>query len=167
MFYFKQRGDARPAGCIPLRSVRCHAVQYKGKEFVFEVIAPKISKGECARLVRVRRLTALRLVRARAVFNIQATSKHEMETWMKAIDLGSDYSNVSSPFNLEHRVHMGRGGAGAFVVASRVMSTCVCVCVCVCVCMFCACQVPALQTSGGLPARLQARSLCVLRRVRR
>lgn len=27
-----------------------------------------------------------------------------METWMKAIDLGSDFSNVSSPFNLEHRV---------------------------------------------------------------
>ena len=45
MFYFKQRGDPRPAGCIPLRSVRCHAVQFKGKEFVFEVIAPKISKG--------------------------------------------------------------------------------------------------------------------------
>jgi hypothetical protein len=92
MFYFKNRGDPKPAGVIPLRSVRCKTVTIKNKEFVFELIAPKISKQ----------------------FLIQATSKHEMETWIKAIDLGSDYSNVSSPFNLEHKIHVDFNSATGF-----------------------------------------------------
>mmetsp|Transcript_20370 Transcript_20370/g.34761 ORF Transcript_20370/g.34761 Transcript_20370/m.34761 type:complete len:488 (-) Transcript_20370:14-1477(-) len=92
MFYFKNRGDPKPAGVIPLRSVRCHVINFKNKEFVFELIAPKINKS----------------------FNIQATSKHEMETWLKAIDLGSDYSNVSSPFNLEHKIHVDFNSATGF-----------------------------------------------------
>jgi hypothetical protein len=93
MFYFKSRGDSRPAGVIPLRSARVRAAdKVKDKEFVFELNAPKLQK----------------------VFYIQCASQQEMDQWLRKVEDGADYSSVSSPFNIEHKIHVDFNSATGF-----------------------------------------------------
>eukprot|EP01112_Ceratiomyxa_fruticulosa_P016331 TRINITY_DN4917_c0_g1_i1.p1 TRINITY_DN4917_c0_g1~~TRINITY_DN4917_c0_g1_i1.p1 ORF type:complete len:503 (-),score=108.55 TRINITY_DN4917_c0_g1_i1:187-1695(-) len=92
LFYFKERSDERPVGIIPLRMARCSETNKLGKPFVFELTAPKISK----------------------VFFVQGNSKPEIDAWITAIDKGSEYSSVSSPYNVEHKIHVDFNSATGF-----------------------------------------------------
>eukprot|EP01113_Clastostelium_recurvatum_P046689 TRINITY_DN821_c0_g1_i1.p1 TRINITY_DN821_c0_g1~~TRINITY_DN821_c0_g1_i1.p1 ORF type:complete len:515 (+),score=116.71 TRINITY_DN821_c0_g1_i1:182-1546(+) len=72
---------------------RCQDLGAKfGKSYCFELTAPKISK----------------------VFLIQANSKGEVDAWMAAIDKGSEYSSVSGPYNVEHKIHVDFNSATGF-----------------------------------------------------
>jgi len=84
LFYFKDRKEANPQGVVPLRMCRVHETTKANKPFCFEVIAPKINKS----------------------FVIQANSRNEVNDWMKAIDKASEYSCVSSPYNVENKIHV-------------------------------------------------------------
>jgi len=84
LFYFKDRSDDKPVGAVPLR--RCHVEETNklGKPFTFELTAQKIGK----------------------TFFIQASSKVEVTEWIRALEKGAEYSCVSTPYNLEHNVHV-------------------------------------------------------------
>lgn len=49
------------------------------------------------------------------VFYIQANSKPEMDSWIKAIKEGTEFCVVSSPFGVEHSVHVDFNEAGLVV----------------------------------------------------
>jgi hypothetical protein len=60
-------------------------VQLVGHAYVFELTAPRINK----------------------TFLIEATSDAELVAWLDAIETAAQSaSNVSAPFNLEHRIHV-------------------------------------------------------------
>jgi len=86
LFYFKSRLDSKPVGYIPLKdAVVRRSDKYKGKrDFVFELVAPQIGKG----------------------FFIQASTQSDMEEWMKEIQASSEIEIVSSPFNVQHNIHV-------------------------------------------------------------
>lgn len=92
LFYFKDKLADVPLGSVPLRSCRVCFTDRVGKPFCFELTAPRINK----------------------VFYIQATSKAEAEEWMEAIEKGADYSCVSSPYNVEHKIHVDFNSATGF-----------------------------------------------------
>eukprot|EP01132_Coremiostelium_polycephalum_P004991 gene4991-6215_t len=91
LFYFKERDD-RPVGVVPLRMSRVSENKSLGKQHCFELVSPRINK----------------------TFYIQATSPDEMSAWMKAVEKGSEFSTVSSPFNLKHEVHVDFNSATGF-----------------------------------------------------
>jgi len=85
MYYFKDQKDPEPAGEVLLK--RCEVVpteKMSGREFCFELDAKAIDK----------------------VFYIQASSKREMDEWIDAIKKASDFSIVSQPFNVSHKLHV-------------------------------------------------------------
>tara|TARA_R110002050_G_scaffold34420_7_gene86965 strand:- start:1203 stop:2303 length:1101 start_codon:yes stop_codon:yes gene_type:complete len=86
LFYFKSRLDSKPIGHVPLKDAtikRCD--KYKGKrDYVFELNAIQIGK----------------------VFYIQASTNSDMEEWMKALQSASQIEVVSSPFNVQHNIHV-------------------------------------------------------------
>jgi hypothetical protein len=86
LFYFKSRLDSKPVGFIPLKdSVVKRCDKYKGKrDFVFELNATTIGKS----------------------FYIQALNQSDMEEWMKEIQASSEIEIVSSPFNVQHNIHV-------------------------------------------------------------
>eukprot|EP01111_Echinosteliopsis_oligospora_P000746 TRINITY_DN1087_c0_g2_i3.p1 TRINITY_DN1087_c0_g2~~TRINITY_DN1087_c0_g2_i3.p1 ORF type:complete len:490 (+),score=171.89 TRINITY_DN1087_c0_g2_i3:318-1787(+) len=92
LFYFKDKADERPVGVVPLRLCRVSSAKLPGKPFSFELSAPKISK----------------------VFFIQANSEADAAAWMKAIEKGAEYSCVSSPYNVEHKIHVDFNSATGF-----------------------------------------------------
>jgi len=92
LFYFKDRQDDRPVGVVPLRMCRVFENNKTGKPFCFELVAPKISKS----------------------FLIQANNKTDVASWMKAIDKASEYSCVSSPYNVENKIHVDFNSATGF-----------------------------------------------------
>lgn len=92
LFYFKDRHQNQPQGVVPLRMCRVSEVTKTGKPFCFEVIAPKINK----------------------TFLIQGNNKEEVADWIKAIDKGSEYSNVSTPYNVENKIHVDFNSATGF-----------------------------------------------------
>lgn len=92
LFYFKDRKEDKPQGVVPLRMCRVSETTKAGKPFCFELIAPKINK----------------------TFLIQANSKNEVTDWVKAIDKGSEYSCVSSPYNVENKIHVDFNSATGF-----------------------------------------------------
>jgi len=92
LFYFKDREDEKPVGVVPLRMCRVFESNKGGKTFCFELTAPKISK----------------------TFLIQANSKGEVNDWMKAIEKAAEYSCVSSPYNVEHKIHVDFNSATGF-----------------------------------------------------
>ena len=97
LFYFKDRTTQEPLGVVPLRSCRVCFTDRVAKPFCFELTAPRINK----------------------VFFIQASSKAEAEEWIKAIDAGSEYSCVSSPYNVEHKIHVDFNSATGFSVSAN------------------------------------------------
>jgi len=92
MFYFKNRADNKPVGCIPLRSCTTKETSKLNKPNCFELNAPRINK----------------------VFFIQATGIHEVKEWMEAIEAGSEYSSVSAPYNVQHEIHVDFDSATGF-----------------------------------------------------
>jgi len=86
LFYFKNKSDAKPVGCIPLRGSNTKEITDNkvGKPNCFELNAAKISK----------------------VFFIQCGSLNDMKDWVQAIEAGADYSSVSAPYNVQHEVHV-------------------------------------------------------------
>jgi hypothetical protein len=92
LFYFKDRHDDKPVGVVPLRMCRVFETNKVGKSFCFELTAPKINK----------------------TFLIQANNKSEVDDWMKAIEKASEYSCVSSPYNVEHKIHVDFNSATGF-----------------------------------------------------
>lgn len=84
MFYFKQRGDPKPIGAIPLRNCQCKETNKSGKPFCFELNSPRITK----------------------IFLIQCQQPNELKEWMEAIEAGSEYSSVSAPYNVQHEIHV-------------------------------------------------------------
>jgi len=86
LFYFKSRLDSKPVGYIPLKdAVVRRTDKYKGKrDFVFELVATQIGKS----------------------FFIQASTQSDMEEWMKEIQASSEIEVVSSPFNVQHNIHV-------------------------------------------------------------
>eukprot|EP00009_Paramoeba_aestuarina_P008266 CAMPEP_0201525550 /NCGR_PEP_ID=MMETSP0161_2-20130828/28632_1 /ASSEMBLY_ACC=CAM_ASM_000251 /TAXON_ID=180227 /ORGANISM="Neoparamoeba aestuarina, Strain SoJaBio B1-5/56/2" /LENGTH=517 /DNA_ID=CAMNT_0047925519 /DNA_START=90 /DNA_END=1643 /DNA_ORIENTATION=- len=86
LFYFKSRLDSKPVGHIPLKdSVVRRSDKFKGKkDWVFELNATTIGKS----------------------FFIQAASQSEMEDWMREIQASSETDIVSSPFNVQHNIHV-------------------------------------------------------------
>jgi len=92
MFYFKDRYDDKPVGVMPLEKSRVMETTKVGKPFCFEVICPKINKS----------------------FVIQAANKNEVATWIKAVDKGSEYSVVGTPFNVENKIHVDYSSATGF-----------------------------------------------------
>jgi len=92
LFYFKDKADERPVGVVPLRLCRVSAAKLPGKPYTFELHAPKISKD----------------------FLIQANSDTDATSWMKAIEKGAEYSCVSSPYNVEHKIHVDFNSATGF-----------------------------------------------------
>lgn len=86
--------DPRPQGEIPLAGARVMVSDAKMKKtHCFEVWAHSIDK----------------------VFYIQANSKPEMDSWIKAIKEGTEFCVVSSPFGVEHSVHVDFNEAGLVV----------------------------------------------------
>ncbi len=105
MFYFKNRGvqlyvffyfyqDQKPKGVIPLRNSICKETTKASKAYCFEVNAQNISK----------------------IFIIQANSQQEVKEWMQAIEVGSEYSSVSAPYNVQHEIHVDFDSATGFSV---------------------------------------------------
>jgi len=92
LFYFKDRGDERPVGAVPLRMCRVAETTKTGKPFSFELSAPKINK----------------------VFYIQANNKPEVQEWIRALEKGAEYSCVSNPYNVEHKIHVDFNSATGF-----------------------------------------------------
>eukprot|EP00026_Physarum_polycephalum_P004914 Phypoly_transcript_04940.p1 GENE.Phypoly_transcript_04940~~Phypoly_transcript_04940.p1 ORF type:complete len:546 (+),score=64.84 Phypoly_transcript_04940:332-1969(+) len=84
LFYFTKRTDDQPTGVVPLCLCQVTEVSKPGKPFTFELCARKIQK----------------------TFRIQATSKAEVDEWIRALEKGSEYSCIGTPFNLEHSVHV-------------------------------------------------------------
>jgi len=86
LFYFKSRLDSKPVGHIPLKDAvvkRCDKFRGK-KDFVFELNATAINKA----------------------FFIQASTQSDMEEWMKEIQASAEIEIVSSPFNVQHNIHV-------------------------------------------------------------
>ncbi|EFA75580.1 p21-activated protein kinase [Heterostelium album PN500] len=92
LFYFKEQSDQRPIGVVPLRMCRVSVNSSIGKQYCFELVSPRIDK----------------------TFYIQATSQDEMNQWIKAVEKGSEYSTVGTPFNLKHIVHVDFNSATGF-----------------------------------------------------
>lgn len=92
LFYFKDRGDAKPVGAVPLRMCRVNESDKGIGPFCFELTSPRIGKS----------------------FLIQANNKNEVESWKKALEAGAEFSCVSSPFNLEHTIHVDYSTATGF-----------------------------------------------------
>jgi len=84
MFYFKQRGDPKPVGAIPLRASQCKQTNKLQKTYCFELNSPRIAK----------------------IFFIQCSHQGELKDWMEAIEVGSEYSSVSAPYNVQHEIHV-------------------------------------------------------------
>jgi len=93
MFYFKQKGDSKPVGQIPLRNCQVKMTsKIKDKDYCIELNAPRINK----------------------LFYIQCSSEAEAKDWMQAIELGSEYSSVSAPYNVQHQIHVDFDSATGF-----------------------------------------------------
>jgi len=92
MFYFKGRGDAKPVGCIPLRSCQIKEATKINRANCFELSAPRINK----------------------VFFIQCSGAQEVKEWMEAVEAGSEYSSVSAPYNVQHEIHVDFDSATGF-----------------------------------------------------
>jgi len=92
MFYFKNRGDSKPVGKIPLRNCTTKMVNKQGKTYCMELSAPRINKN----------------------FLIQCSSQQEMKDWMAAVEAGSEYSSVSAPYNVQHEIHVDFDSATGF-----------------------------------------------------
>ncbi|KYQ91284.1 p21-activated protein kinase [Tieghemostelium lacteum] len=91
LFYFKEKED-KPIGVVPLRMSRVYENKTIGKQYCFELVAPKINK----------------------TFFIQCATSEEMGSWIRAVEKGSEYSCVSSPFNLKHEIHVDFNSATGF-----------------------------------------------------
>lgn len=63
------------------------------KEFLFELSSPRIDKS----------------------FLIQASSQQEMDDWIEAINAGRNFYSVSSPFDLQHNIHVDFNSETGFV----------------------------------------------------
>mmetsp|Transcript_35556 Transcript_35556/g.48582 ORF Transcript_35556/g.48582 Transcript_35556/m.48582 type:complete len:517 (+) Transcript_35556:56-1606(+) len=94
LFYFKSRGDSKPAGYVSLKdAVVRKSEKFKGKrDFVFELISPT---GK--------------------YFFIQAASRNEMEEWIKEIEASSEMEGVSAPFNVQHNIHVDFSSETGFI----------------------------------------------------
>lgn len=92
LFYFSRRTDERPVGVVPLRLCHVTETTKTGKPFSIELTARKIGK----------------------TYLIQATNKAEAEEWIRALEKGAEYSCVSTPYNLEHNVHVDFNSATGF-----------------------------------------------------
>jgi len=92
MFYFKNRSDPKPVGCIPLRSSTTRETNKINRPNCFELNAPRINK----------------------IFYIQAPGNYEVKEWMEAIEAGSEYSSVSAPYNVQHEIHVDFDSATGF-----------------------------------------------------
>ncbi|EGG14776.1 p21-activated protein kinase [Cavenderia fasciculata] len=92
LFYFKEASEARPIGVVPLRTCRVSENKSLGKQYCFELVSPRIDK----------------------TFYIQANTHEEMASWIKAVEKGSEYSTVGTPFNLKHIVHVDFNSATGF-----------------------------------------------------
>ncbi|GAM21866.1 hypothetical protein SAMD00019534_050410 [Acytostelium subglobosum LB1] len=92
LFYFKDKSDPKPIGVVPLRMCRVSESKSIGKSHCFELVSPRIDK----------------------TFFIQCASADEMSGWIKAVERGSEYSVVGTPFNLKHIVHVDFNSATGF-----------------------------------------------------
>lgn len=92
LFYFVSRTSERPVGVVPLRLCHVAETTKTGKPFSFELSARKIGK----------------------TFFIQALNKPDADEWIRALEKGSEYSCVSTPYNLEHNVHVDFNSATGF-----------------------------------------------------
>lgn len=85
-------------GVVPLRMCRVSENTKAGKTFCFDLTAPKISKTF--------------LIQANSKGEVRCTSYcryaycEKVDEWMKAIEKASEYSCVSTPYNVEHKIHV-------------------------------------------------------------
>jgi tRNA A-37 threonylcarbamoyl transferase component Bud32 len=92
MFYFKNKGDPKPVGVIPLRNSSIKTSNKLGKAYCLELVAPKINK----------------------IFYIQCNTAQEEKEWKAAIEAGAEYSSVSAPYNVQHEIHVDFDSATGF-----------------------------------------------------
>ena len=89
----------QPLGTIPLEDAKLTvAADLKSKkdtkkEFLFEVASTRIDKS----------------------FLIQASSQQELDEWVEAINAGRNFYSVSSPFDLQHNIHVDFNSETGFV----------------------------------------------------
>ena len=89
----------QPLGAIPLEDAKLNlagdlkSAKNAKKEFLFEVCSPRIDKS----------------------FLIQAGSQQELDEWIEAINAGRNFYSVSSPFDLQHNIHVDFNSETGFV----------------------------------------------------
>jgi hypothetical protein len=109
-WYNNQDTVREPLGTIPLEDCEVNTDNLKiQKQFMFELVSPKIEK----------------------TFYIQAANGDEMQSWVAAIKKGRSFYAVSTPFGLQHNIHVDFNSDTGFVVrytyhVSRKLFFCVC-----------------------------------------
>jgi len=83
-FYFKKKGDPKPIGEIPLSGAVIRQDTKTKRTYTFELSSPTIKK----------------------TFYVQANSKDEMESWINALEKGSEFCEVGAPFNVERLIQV-------------------------------------------------------------
>lgn len=93
LFYFKSKNDFKPIDYIPLSGATVRRTNKIQKSYCLELI-PEISTK---------------------IFYLQCSSDLEAEDWLAAIDAGANYEIVSSPFNVQHNIHVDFNSETGFV----------------------------------------------------
>eukprot|EP01099_Mayorella_cantabrigiensis_P006365 TRINITY_DN527_c0_g2_i1.p1 TRINITY_DN527_c0_g2~~TRINITY_DN527_c0_g2_i1.p1 ORF type:complete len:492 (-),score=106.24 TRINITY_DN527_c0_g2_i1:93-1568(-) len=84
LFYFKDKSDPRPIACIPLRGCSVKQTNKVNKPYAFELYCPEQDKE----------------------YQIVCETKTDLTEWMKFIQEAAEFDCVSSPFNVEHHIHV-------------------------------------------------------------
>lgn len=84
LFYFKNKKAPMPIDCIPLRHSTVEKTGKVGKGNTFELVSPAINK----------------------TFFITAKDSTECESWVNALTEAAKFEAVSSPFNVQHHIHV-------------------------------------------------------------
>jgi len=84
LFYFKDKSDKQPIACIPLRGCSVKQTNKVNKPYAFELYCPEQDKE----------------------YQIVCETKTELNEWMKFIQEAAEFDCVSSPFNVEHHIHV-------------------------------------------------------------
>lgn len=93
LFYFKSKNEPKPIDYIPLTGCTVRKAPNTQKAYCIELI-PQITTKK---------------------FFIQCNNEAEMNDWISAIESGANYEIVSSPFNVQHNIHVDFNSETGFV----------------------------------------------------
>jgi len=83
-FLFQKKGDPRPIGEIPLIGSVIRTDTKIKRNYTFELYSPTIDK----------------------MFYVQAHNSYDMKSWISALQKGSEFCMVGTPFNVERKIHV-------------------------------------------------------------